>query len=917
MIVYDLKVNGIINPIGYDFKDIIVSWSIGETKAIRLKSVNVSVSVDSKMENIIYDETGLFDCTGYKVDIVTEPYTRYYIEVIVIGDNNETGRSQVAYFETGRMDEKWVADWITTKAIDNFHPVFEKQFSVAKVINSARLYITGVGLFEAKINDNRVSDEYLTPFFNDYNKAIQVLTFDVTQYLQTDNTISILLGNGWYKGRIGYSGLREYWGDRFACIAELRICYADGTVETVATDASWKYYKSNIIMSDIYYGEHIDANIKDRGNAKNAVVYNYNDKKLCERVNPPIKIMEKIPAKAIINTKRGDIIIDFGQNFAGIFMFKSNLKKGEVIKFTCAEILQEGEFYHDNYRSAKAEFIYKSDGSSVWVRPHFTYYGFRYLKVEGDGIQIDIEDIVGLVLYSEMERTGYLKTGNEKVNRLIENALWGMKSNSLAIPTDCPQRDERLGWTGDAQVFSSTASFFMDTRAFYNKFLWDIRQDQKDHKGAISSSLPFIEGGMIGASVWADAATIIPKNLFDAYGDVYLLRKHYSMMKEWVEYIRTNDELRDDGPKYLYDFGFTFGDWLAMDGPSDESVIGSTDAEYISSIYYYASVKNVEHAAEVLGYESDRKKYSTLAGKIKEAILYHYFTESGRLAIDTQTGYIIALYFGVYSNIDELKKGLYRRLRNDGYKIKCGFVGAPLLCRVLAENGMEKLAYHFLLQEEYPSWLNCVNLGATTIWERWNSVGKNGRISQNGMNSLNHYAFGSVVDYIVKNIAGLKMIKPGYKKALIAPSFDSRLQSVELEYKSSYGIYKVSWDILDEYEVSVRIIIPFDCSAEVKLPEYSRPYMLLPSGEYSFRYKTQKNYKCLFDNNSTFEDLSKNAEAMEILKADLPQGYMYAKGTNPETRCLSLHEIETQPWYGFDTKAVQDAEEKIFKIMAF
>lgn len=917
MIIYDVKINGLTNPVGYEFGEVVISWKVKKTKDRYQKNAMLLIAVDREMSQILLRKEGNLPSNGVKADLKLEPKTRYFVQIRVEGNGGDSAVSETVFFETGKRKEGWKASWITQREGETFHPVFEKNLCFTENIKKARLYICGLGLYEAYINGKKVGENYLSPFFNDYRYGLQSQTYDVTSLLEEENTLSVLLGNGWYKGRLGYEGGVSVYGDKFALIAELCVEYESGLQETYGTDETWNYYGSDIVYSDIYDGEGINRLLyAGKSNERQgAVILSEVPGTLMDTCSIPLKVMEKMQIKEIIHTPAGETVLDFGQNFSGYVEFHAAFPSGTKVVLTYGEILQNRNFYHDNYRTAKTEFTYISDGREEWVRPHFTYTGFRYVKVEGWPEEVKKDDFCGVVVYSEMERTGYLESGHEKLNQLISNALWGLKSNFLDMPTDCPQRDERLGWTGDAQVFAPTASFFMDTRAFYRKYLWDMRNDQVCHDGAVANYLPNLVNQQGGSSVWGDAATFIPDTLYRTFGDREALREAYPLMRDWVEWIRRGDENRTGGPKYLFDYAFTFGDWLAMDGVTEQSFKGGTEDAYISSVYYYASVRKTEEAARTLGFENDRKKFEKLAKKIRDAVLYEYFAPSGRLTVDTQTGYIIALAFGIYREKEVLCNGLRKRLKRDGYRIKCGFVGAPLLCETLAENGMEDMAFRMLLQEEFPGWLHCVNLGATTIWERWNSVLDDGSISGTGMNSLNHYAYGSVVNYIKSCIAGLKPLEPGWRKVLICPQLDIRLGHLNCEYESVCGKYRADWRINPDGTISVHYEIPFNCSAVVKLPGYELQELMLEAGTTDLTYRpSDRNYLCRYGWNSLLKEIGEDSEAMEILKEELPVAYEMALSNDVENLGTSMEEMKYMGFFGLFPENVERAAEKLFKL---
>jgi len=914
MKITSLKINGIVHPMGYAFSNVTVSWRVEDSVSASQKESKVTIALDAAMTQIVSEKSGVLRCAGTAMEAALQPRTTYYVTVTVTGTEGDSATAS-ASFDTGKMDEPWTAQWIGMPEYCGFHPILSKTFALRGNVRRARLYITGVGLYEASINGKKVGDDFLAPFFNDYNSAIQVQTYDVTELLEESSTLAILLGNGWYKGRLGYTGEKEFFGKQFAAIAELHMEYADGTEQVVVTDESWTAQPSDITYSDIYDGEGVDRTLFAKKRPAYPVVkVDMSGKKLVDRYSMPLRVMEELPVKEIITTPAGETVLDFGQNFAGFVSFHvKDFPVGAKITLEHGEVLQNGNFYHDNYRTAKTLITYISDGREEWYSPTFTYMGFRYVRLTGWPKEVQKADFVGKAVYSAMERTGWLETGHQKVNRLLSNALWGLKSNFLDMPTDCPQRDERLGWTGDAQVFAPTASFFMDTKAFYRKFLWDMRCDQVRRGGAIAHYLPYLEHMPGGAAVWADAATFIPETVYDVFGDRELLRENYPMMKDWVDWITAGDIAR--GQTYRYNFAFTFGDWLAMDGVTEQSMKGGTEDAYVASVYYYASTVKLARAAEILGYTEDAAKYSDLAAHIGEAILNEYFTPSGRLAIDTQAGYIIALHFGIWRNKAVLETGLRSRLKRDGNRIRCGFVGAPLICETLADNGMMDLAMHLFLQEKFPSWLHCVNLGATTIWERWNSLLDDGSISGTGMNSLNHYAYGSVANFVVRCVAGFTQMEPGFRKVQIAPSPDARLGKLDLTYLSASGRYVANWKIRQDGKIQLHYEIPFDCEAEVVLPE-SGEVLHLTAGVYDRIIETERDYRSLYTMDSMLDDCTADPRAMAILRENLPEAYGMASSGDIENLALTFQELKTQPWFGFRGSDVDKTVELLSQLQA-
>ncbi|WP_238902014.1 alpha-L-rhamnosidase [Clostridium sp. YIM B02506] len=913
-----VKINGIRNPIGFYYDKVKCSWVVEDFKDTIQIAAKIEVSKDKNFINIIYSKEGKnLSSIGEEIEINLEPRTRYFFRITVEGNNGETATSDVCYFETGKIGEYWAADWIGPIKEHKFHPIIFKNFEINNKVKRANLYICGLGLYEAYLNGNKIGNEYLTPFFNDYFTELQYQTYDITNMISENNIIEISLGNGWYKGRFGLDNLNNNFGDCFAAIAELHFEYEDGSSKVIATDLDWSYKGSDIEDSGIYDGEVLNRLLwMDKENTVFKVEkINLSKSKLVERFSIPVIEKESIKPKEIIHTPSGETVIDMGQNFAGYVEFISELPYGTKITLEFGEVLQNGNFYNENYRTAKAQFIYISKGELEKVRPHFTYFGFRYVKITGWIGEVSLETFVGSVIYSDLDRTGFIETSNKKINRLFQNSIWSQKSNFVDMPTDCPQRDERLGWTGDAQVFAPTASYNMDTRAFYDKFLHDLRNEQMKLNGGIPNYIPNL-GALGGAcSVWGDAATFIPKVLLEYYGDQDAIRRYYPLMKDWVDYVTQID--KGNGEHNLYDTGIHFGDWLALDGITPQSFKGGTDDYFIASVYYYESSNILSKMAETLNNEEDTNKYRQLANKIKKAILNEYFSPTGRLTIDTQAAYIIALKFGIYIDKEKLVNGFKLRLEKDCYKIKCGFVGAPLLCSVLCENGMENLAYYFLFHEGFPSWLYCVNLGATTIWERWNSLLEDGTVSGTGMNSFNHYAYGAVVEFMYKHIAGIQPLENGFKKVKFEPKLNIKLHYMNCTYESVGGRYVSNWRINKDGTIEMHFEVPFNCTAIAILPEYDGDIIELGGGVYDISYKPIKDYRKIFNAESRLEELALDEQAMKIVNEKLPLASLMIKSKDKESLSKSLQQLFYMEFMGFKSKEVQDTIEALMKIEVY
>lgn len=857
MKVIDLKVNHIANPLGYKIENPTFTWKVDDAKGKYQVAAQIQVSKDVEFKDIVFKslKSEEISSLGYMAELDLESCTRYYWKVQVWDDTGEHGSSDIAWFETGKVDEAWVGKWITTPFQKSVHPYINKDFHIPGKIKSARAYISGLGVYELEVNGVKVGNEYLAPFYNDYSEWVQYQTYDITELLvEGDNVVGGLLGNGWYKGRFGFvDKLAELYGEKFAFICELDITLENEKRLVFGTDESWLCHPSPIIDSSIYDGEIYDANKEvegwstincDTSEFKNAKLITPTWGALQERLSPPLIITERIKPVELITTPAGEMVLDFGQVLTGWIEFKCNLHKGAKVFIQHGELLQEDNFYNENLRTAKAEYTYISKGEPAYVRPHFTFYGFRYAKIEGiENIQLD--DFIACVIHSELDFLGKINTSNEKINRLFENALWSQRGNFLDVPTDCPQRDERMGWTGDAQVFAATASFNMYTPAFYDKFLYDMYFKQKNLGGSVPHVIPDIldrimnmvnneESKEHGSCAWGDAATIIPWVQYLFFGDKGLLKKQFKNMTAWVDYIKSIDEEYCEGRR-LWEHGFHFADWLALDNPDKTSSFGGTKPYYVASAYYYYSSKLTAKAAEVLGKEEEKEYYSKLSKEVKKAIQRKYFPE-GDITENTQTAMALALYmdFVPEEHKTKLVTKLKDKLESNNIHLDTGFVGTPYLCPALSDNGLSEYAYTLLLNEDFPSWIYEVNMGATTIWERWNSVLPDGNVSDTGMNSMNHYAYGSIVEWMYRYMCGINPTEasPGFKEAVIKPITDNRFSWIESEYLSAAGLYKSSWK-REGNKTVYQITVPFDAKAKFILAKKGNEAKVMVNGEES------------------------------------------------------------------------------------
>ena len=846
MNITHMRVDHLENPWGAELSHPVFTWTAEAESGKKQAAARLRVSLDEEMAAMIYDSGRREEISslGFRAELDLQPRTRYYWDIQVWADNGETAKSAAAWFETGKRKEKWEAVWITPPFDKDIHPLFLRKFFLDGKVSSARAYVCGLGLFELEINGLKCGRELLTPFCTDYRNWVQQVTFDITPFLKEGgNAVGISLGNGWYKGRFGFvDEMGELYGDRFLLLCELRIRMEDGRELVLGTDGTWLCHPSPVLQSSIYDGEVYDARKEVEGFATcgccmdgflPAQPSEGPEGDVRDRLSPPVTVTETRRPVQLLVTPAGEKVLDFGQEMTGWVEFDCSVTAGTEVKLSFGEILQEGNFYRDNLRTARQELVYISSGKKEHVRPHFTFFGFRYVKVEGM-TEIHPEDFIACVIHSEMMRTGWVETSDMLVNRLMENTLWGQRGNFLDVPTDCPQRDERMGWTGDAQVFCGTASFHMYTPAFYRKYLRDMRMEQEELGGSAPHVVPDVltqicrlrepgktaaDYGRHGSCAWGDAAAVIPWTMYLFYGDLTLLQEQYGNMTGWVDYVRSQDDRH--GGRRLWTTGFHFGDWLALDNPDPSSSFGGTENGFVASVYYHCSALLTAKAAAALGKAGDAARYGWLAEEVKEAIRKEYITPNGRMAVNTQTAQVLALVFGLVEGEQRKRvaKDLKRNLEKTGVHLTTGFVGTPWLCPALTENGLAEYAYTLLLQQDYPSWLYEVNMGATTVWERWNSVLPDGRVSDTSMNSLNHYAYGAVAEWMYRYMCGINPSEEGcgFKRAVIRPVPDSRLKWARAVYDSAAGRYESGWAVKGRNMI-FRIKIPFDAQAEFRLP---------------------------------------------------------------------------------------------------
>ena len=770
------------------------------------------------------------------------PDSRYTWSLRIWDNRGKISKTVKSSWHTGLRAEDWQAELIGRRDITT--PInLRTEATLTRKIKRATAYITSHGQYEAFINGERVGDAYMTPGWTSYNKRLQYQAYDVTSMLQVgENAVAAVVTPGWYTG-IGFTKRRNY-GDDLSLLMQINVEYTNGEKAVIATNDSWVMSAtakaSGVVYSDIYHGETINAQLIDEKWATTAYTADEKWSKvevipldksvLVSTVNELPKGNKPIKPIKYIVTPSGEKVLDFGQNIVGWERAKLQGKAGDTIRICHAEALDEkGNFYTVNLRSAKAASTYIMDGGEKReFAPTQTFYGFRYIKVEGIEGGLNMEDFEIVPVWSSFDNVGSFSSSNPLINQLQSNIWWGFHDNFLDVPTDCPQRDERLGWTGDAQVFFRTASFLGRVENFFDKWLADVRVEQyKD--GCIPKVIPNIfsrRGGRDGATGWAEVATIIPWQHYMAYGDKQTLAENYGTMKKWVDYIIKQSKENN----YLWNSGRHYGDWLFYSKPNDpDGKSAVTSTHLIAQCFFAHSLDNVVKSAEVLGKVADVAYYADIAKKVRAAFCNEYVTPNGLVSSDTQTAYVLALHFDMLP--EHLRKQAAERLVNNikryKYHITTGFLGTPYICEVLTRYGYSDVAYRLLLQESCPGWLYQVKMGATTVWERWNSIREDGSIPDNGMNSLNHYAYGSIGDWLYRSAVGIREAAPGYKRIAIKPHTGGNFENMEASTITPYGRVSAAWKASENVLKELAVEIPFNTTAEIYVPASSADAVLV------------------------------------------------------------------------------------------
>ncbi|OUS77179.1 alpha-L-rhamnosidase [Paenibacillus sp. MY03] len=834
----DLRAEYRRNPIGIGVRIPRFSWKLfGTGREIRQKGYHLQVSEgDPDFENPIWDTGEIGSDQSVHIEYDGRPLKSrqvYHWRVRVWDARGRVSDWQSSFFETGVLDfREWKAQWITFDPGKHNRPyealpLLRKAFKVYSSLRSARVYATALGLYELEINGKRLNDQLFTPGWTSYHKRLQTQTFDVTEYIRNgDNSIGMTLADGWYKGRIGGHPC-DFYGNRRAALLELHLVYKDGSEQAVVTDGSWRAETGPILMASIYDGETYDARLEKEGWS----LPEYDDQNwlfvetmerskhmLIPQENVPTVIVKELKPERVLHSPNGETILDFGQNMSGWVSYSASGVAGTVIELIHAEELDsDGNLYVENLRSAKqiTRYICKGTGNERY-EPRFSFQGFRYVKVNGYPGDVISECFTAHVISSDLEETGTFECSDPLVNRLQSNIVWGQRGNFLDVPTDCPQRDERLGYTGDAQVFVRTAVHNMDVAVFFTKWLRDLKADQLP-AGGVPNTIPDTLPGweMHSASGWGDAAVICPWTIYLCYGDLRLLEEQYDSMKAWVEFLRSSGE-----QEYLRNDGFQFGDWLALDAPAG-SYTGSTPKDFIATAFYAYSAKLLSRSALVLGKHEDAAMYEELFANIRFSFNKEFVTSTGRLVSATQTAHVLALHFGLVEGSirKRVEKDFIRLIEESEYKLTTGFLGTPYICPTLSDIGRNDLAYRLVLSRDYPSWLYSVQNGATTIWEHWDGRKSDGSFWSKDMNSFNHYAFGAIGEWLYRFVAGIDTAqdRPGFKHIQIKPLPNDGLSYAKATFKSMYGEIVSGWKVADG-AVNIEVTIPPNTTATLELP---------------------------------------------------------------------------------------------------
>lgn len=814
---YDLVTEYQKNPICVDEKKPQFSWKLSSDEKNVMQSA-YQIVVDGMWDSgkVLSDSSTHVEYDGKEL----KPKTRYNVKVKLWDNHGNESEWSEGSFETSFLGENlWKAHWIGRKVENSEAYEYSKTFVLDKPFTKARIYASAYGVYEIFINGKKVSDTYLAPGYTTYAKRLQYQVYEAEEYLQEGkNEIKAVLASGWCGRFPAYPG--HHFKEAKEILLQLEV---DGKIEAM-TDDTWTCTQSKVVFSEIYDGETYDSTFK--GEEKAYEIDKHGFENLVAQQSEPVRIIEEVKPVELIKTPKGETVIDFGQNLVGTVWFKVDGKYGDKVEISHAEILdKDGNFYNENYRSAKAKLKYVLNGENDEYHARYTFFGFRYIRIDEYPGEVKLDNFKALVMHTDMKRTGYFESSHKLLNRLFLNTVWGQKGNYVDIPTDCPQRDERLGWTGDTQVFCKAGAQNFNTALFFRKWLGEVKTCQEEN-GICQIIVPKVGDEKRASCGWSDAAVICPWEIYCAYGDKKALRSQYDSMKKWISYVEGEGDNR-----YLWNTGFHFGDWLAMDGLEYDRG-GGTSKDFIASAFFAYSTDLVRKTAHALEEYEDEKYYADLHEKIVENINEEFITKTGRVCDNTQTANALAVYFDITKDRERAAKTLADLVTETQNRLSTGFLGTPYLCDALADSGYMKKAFDLLLGEEYPSWLFSVKMGATTIWEHWDGIKPDGTVWDVSMNSYNHYAYGAIADFMYKRIGGIVPKEAGYKKIKIQPVMDERITYAKTSLETMYGKIETDWKN-ENGKFVLKVLIPENTEAEIILPDGSSTNVGSGSYEYS------------------------------------------------------------------------------------
>lgn len=823
--VGSLKVNRLSDPLGISpDKSPTLSWVLSSKNRNTIQTA-YEVEVASGGKTVWSSGRVESDNSAFvKYEGPLSPDTRYNWSVRVWDNHGKVSKKATGFWSTGLRPDDWRAKWVGK--VGNNTPIkLRGSLKASRPVRRATAYVSAHGFYEASLNGKSLGEDLLTPGWTSYEKRLQYQAYDVTSLLKSGlNEVHATLAPGWYSSGMGWGdpSKRYRYGDEIFLLFQINVEYTDGTREQLCSDETWEMSPCEVTFASIYDGETIDHTVQDSWSEVEAYLLPCDA--LIPTVNEPVRRRMTLKPVAVITTPKGEKVIDFGQNIVGWEKVRLRGAPGDTVIVRHAEVLDEnGNFYTVNLREAKTTSTYVLEGGSEELfEPTFTFYGFRYISVEGLSGELNPDDFEAVAISSGFEDIGHFACSNETINQLQHNIEWSFHDNFVDIPTDCPQRDERLGWTGDAQVFFRTASFLGNVGNFFDKWLADLSADQRED-GRIPRVIPDIfqsSNSRTDATGWADCCTIIPWNHYMAYGDVSVLENQYPCMKAWVDLCisrtRDNDWLLRQGDHY--------GDWLFWSKNNDrDGQSAVTSKDLIAQCFFANSLRIVVESARVLGRTADVSYYEGVLSKVRKAYMDEYVTPNGLISSNTQTAYVLALKFHMIPSVmnDRASERLVANISSYKDHMTTGFLGTPYICEVLTDNGHSDVAYKLLLQKTCPSWIYPISLGATTIWERWDSMRKDGSIPDNGMNSFNHYSFGAIGDWLYRSAVGIRETSPGYKTILIRPHTGGGFEWMEASTITPYGKVSAKWTAFNDDLTSLDVEIPVNTNAEVILPAFS------------------------------------------------------------------------------------------------